>query len=215
MFRATRRLLTTPRGQLAKDDVPWKVPDLMRDFSCAFGLGLSPEKTPALYRLLATADAETARANDIAKNRWKRSRPFLIDNGPVCQDKAELAKTYDYPSGHTTRGWTSGLILAELRPDRASPILARARAYGESRIVCGAHNMSAVEAGRLGATVTMQRIRLSEQYLADLAAAKAELKGLALEGAEVPSAAACSAEEALVATSIYEELLPKARSRWP
>jgi acid phosphatase (class A) len=213
VFRVTRRLLSTPRGALAVRDVAWKVPDLMRDFSCAFGLVISPERTPALYRLLATADAETAKANDLAKNKWKRPRPFLIDNGAVCQNKADLAKSYDYPSGHTTRGWTAGLILADLRPDRAPQILARARAYGESRIVCGAHNMSAVEAGRLGATISMQKIRLSDQYLADVAAAKAELQSLASDPESVPSGAVCSAEEALVAPSIYAGLVPGALRR--
>ena len=206
VFRATRRLLSTPRGELAKADVPWKVPDLMRDFSCAVGIALSPERTPATYRLLANANADTARANDLAKNKWKRSRPFLIDNGPICENKADLAKTYDYPSGHTTRGWTAGLVLAELRPDRADQILTRARAYGESRIVCGAHNMSAVEAGRLGATVSMQRVRLSGRYVADLAAAKAELQSLASNAAAAPTRAACSVEETLITPSIYAQL---------
>jgi acid phosphatase (class A) len=32
-----------------------------------------------------------------------------------------------------------GLILAELAPERATPILNRGRAYGESRVVCGVH----------------------------------------------------------------------------
>ena len=41
------------------------------------------------------------------------------------------------------------MILAELEPDRASDILVRARAYGESRVVCGVHNASAVEGGRI------------------------------------------------------------------
>lgn len=213
VFRVTRRLLSTPRGTLAVQDVAWKVPDLMRDFSCAFGFSISMERTPALFHLLATADAETARANDLAKNKWKRLRPFLIDEGPVCQSKADLANSYDYPSGHTTRGWTAGLILADLRPDRAPQILARARAYGESRIVCGAHNMSAVEAGRLGATVSMQTVKLTREYLADVAAAKAELQGLRADPTSVPEGAVCLAEQALVAQSIYAGLAPDARQR--
>src|SRR3569623_2197869 len=122
VFRATRALLTTPRGKLATDDVPSSVIDVMKDFSCAAGVKLSPETTPVTYRLLANANADTARANNLAKDHWKRLRPFLIDKGPVCDSKEELAKSYDYPSGHSTRGWTFGMVLSDAEPDRATPI---------------------------------------------------------------------------------------------
>lgn len=202
VFRATRAMLKTPRGKLATDDVPSSVVDVMKDFSCAAGVKLSPETTPATWRLLANANADTARANNLAKDHWKRLRPFLIDNGPVCDSKEELAKSYDYPSGHATRGWTFGLILSDAEPDRATPIQVRARSYGESRIVCGAHNMSAIEAGRLGATVTMETVRQTPAYQADLDAARAELRAARNNPALAPDAAGCATEAGLVAKSV-------------
>jgi acid phosphatase (class A) len=202
VFRATRPMLKTPRGQLATIDLPSSVIDVMKIFSCAAGVKLSPETTPATYRLLANANADTARSNNLAKDHWKRLRPFLIDKGPICDSKEELAKSYDYPSGHSTRGWTFGLVLSDAEPDRATPIQIRARAYGESRIVCGAHNMSAVEAGRLGATVTMESVRQSAAYQADVEAARAELKAARTNPALAPEADACSAEAGLVAKSV-------------
>lgn len=209
VFRATRAMLKTPRGQLATSDVPSGVTDVMKDFSCAAGVKLSPETTPATWRLLVNANADTARANNLAKDQWKRLRPFLIDNGPVCEDKVELAKSYDYPSGHTTRGWTFGLVLSDAEPDRSTPIQIRARSYGESRIVCGAHNMSAVEAGRLGATVTMETVRQTPGYQADLEAARAELKAARNNPALVPDAGACSTEAGLVEPSVLADLKAK------
>lgn len=208
VFRATRAVLPTPRGKLATDDVPSSVIDVMKDFSCAAGVKLSPETTPATWRLLANANADTARANNLAKDHWKRLRPFLIDKGPVCESKEELAKSYDYPSGHTTRGWTFGMVLTDVEPDRATPIQVRARSYGESRIVCGAHNMSAVEAGRLGATVTMDSVRLTAAYRADLEAARAELAAARANPALAPDAASCSAEAGLIARSVLSGLKP-------
>jgi acid phosphatase (class A) len=204
VFKATRALVGSPRYKLATDDVPSSVPEVMRDFSCAAGVTLSPEATPATYRLLASANADTSRSNNAAKDQWKRLRPFLIDKGPICQPAAELATSYDYPSGHTTRGWTFGLVLSELVPERATPILTRARAYGESRIVCGAHNLSAVEAGRLGATVTMQAVRQSPGYQRDLAAARTELATARADTARAPDAAACAAEAALTTPSVVQ-----------
>ena len=209
VFRATRAMLNTPRGKLATSDVPSEVTDVMKDFSCAAGIKLSPETTPATWRLLVNANADTARANNLAKDNWKRLRPFLIDKGPVCENKDELAKSYDYPSGHTTRGWTFGLVLSDAEPDRSTPIQTRARSYGESRIVCGAHNMSAVEAGRLGATVTMQSVRATAAYQADLAAARTELKAARANPALAPDGGACSVEAGLIAKSILADLKAK------
>jgi len=206
VFRLTRSLLSTPRGALAARDVPYTMPDLMRDFSCAAGVGLSPEKTPATYRLLINADADTARANEAAKQRWKHLRPFQIDRGAICESKELLVKSFDYPSGHVTHGWTVGLVLANLEPDRATPILSRAVAYGESRIVCGAHNMSAVEAARLGATVSMQIIAQTARYQADFAAAKAELDDLRRRPDAMAETKVCAAERALTGRSILSSL---------
>ena len=208
VFRATRAMLNTPRGRLATADVPSSVVDVMKDFSCAAGVRLSPETTPATWRLLANANADTARANNLAKDHWKRLRPFLIDRGPVCDSKEELAKSYDYPSGHATRGWTFGLILSEVEPDRATPVQVRARSYGESRIVCGAHNMSAIEAGRLGATVTMESIRQTPAYESDLEAARAELRAARANPALAPDAAGCATEAGLIAKSVLVGIKP-------
>jgi acid phosphatase (class A) len=202
VFRLTRRLLSTDRGRLAVADVPYNVPDLLHDFSCAAEINLSPQTTPATYRLITNADADTARANEVAKQRWKHLRPFQIDHGPICESRELLARSYDYPSGHTTHGWTVGLILADLLPDRATPLLARSRAYGESRIVCGAHNLSAVEAGMMSATVGLQKVRQSPAYAADFAAASAELARLRAQSGVRPPSVVCSTEQHLVETSI-------------
>ena len=43
-------------------------------------------------------------------------------------------------------------------------ILVRARAYGESRIVCGVHNLSAVEAGRTNASALVAALHGSPQF---------------------------------------------------
>ncbi len=77
-----------------------------------------------------------------------RRRPFLADAGPVCQPRAALANSFGYPSGQSSWGTAVALILAELIPARADPILACGSDWGDSRIICGAHNASAVAAGR-------------------------------------------------------------------
>jgi acid phosphatase (class A) len=206
VFRATRRLEGSARWRLATDDVPASIADVMADFSCAAGITLSPVATPATFRLLTQANVDTGRATNAAKDVYKRQRPLVIDKGPICEtDRESLAKSYDYPSGHTTRGWTFGLVLSDLLPERTTPLLVRARAYGESRIVCGAHNLSAIEAGRLSATTTMQAVRATPGYQTDVAAARAELAA-ARVNAPTPDAGQCSAETALTGVSVLDGL---------
>ena len=205
IFRATRVLLNTPRGAMATSDVDTSNAALMRDFSCAVGVSLTPQNAPATLNVVARAGADTAAQTTIAKNVYRRARPFHQDRGAVCQPVAELGDSYDYPSGHTTWGWTWALILSELAPDRAGPILRRGRAYGDSRFVCGAHNESAVEGGMLSASATMAVVRTKAAFQADLSSARAEIARLRADPA-TPRPQGCAAEEALVAQRVMPRL---------
>jgi acid phosphatase (class A) len=131
----------------------------------------------------------------VLKAFYQHQRPFQLANGPVCvtpAGKARLEEIPDYPSGHTTAGWETGLVLAELAPDAATSLLARARAFGESRIVCGVHSMSAVEAGWMTATAVFAAQNASAAFRADLDSAWTELSSLR-KGASV-DAAGCAME---------------------
>lgn len=200
MFKATRRLAGTPRWDLAVSDVSGAMPDMLRNFSCAAGIVLTPETAPRLAALMQRVERDANDLSNIAKAHYRRQRPFLIDRGRVCQPLGEL-QSFDYPSGAATVGWAWGAVLAQLLPDRATALLARGRAYGDSRMVCGAHNASAVDAGRLSGATTVAAIQSLPAFQADLAAARAELAALR-QTAAPPPAAACAAEAGLVAQRI-------------
>lgn len=201
IFKATRPLLKTPRGELATRDVTTGVPYMASAYSCALGVALTPETAPLTIKLIAKAGVDSGTQSGAAKNFYKRLRPFQIDAGAICQPAEQLKGSYDYPSGHTTWGWTWALILAELAPDRATPILARGRAYGESRVVCGVHNASAVEAGRITASSSVAAEHGQASFMADVAAAKAEIAALRANPAAVKPTG-CEAEAKLVAQPI-------------
>ncbi len=204
ILEATRALQGSPRWAMATSDVKSAPADLFHDFSCAMGVALTPENAPRTAALLRRAMFDTARQTSIAKTFYKRQRPFLIDKGPICQPAAEVADSYDYPSGHTTAGWTMATLLAQIAPDRATALLARGRAYGESRIVCGVHNASAVDAGRLSASSTLTAMQSDPAFSADLAAARQEIAALRQDGGTTkPDAAICTREAALVAQPLY------------
>jgi acid phosphatase (class A) len=151
--------------------------------------------------LIRKAGVDTGHQSGLAKDFFKRLRPYQIDEGKTCQDPKELAGSYDYPSGHTTWGWTWAMLLSELAPDRATPIMARGRAFGESRIVCGVHNASAVDAGRTTASATLAAVQAQPEFMEDLAKARAELTALRSDPARAKPQG-CAAEAALVAQPI-------------
>jgi acid phosphatase (class A) len=68
-------------------------------------------------------------------------------------------------------------------------------------VVCGVHNFSAIEAGRVTASGTLAAERSVPGFQADLAAARAELDALRANPA-TPKPEQCDAEAALLATPI-------------
>ena len=93
------------------------------------------------------------------------------------------------------------MLFRSLLPDRATPILARARAYGESRAVCGVHSASAVEAGRTNGSVLVAALHASAEFRTDMEQAKAELQ--ALQASAKAVTADCTSEAALIAQPLY------------
>jgi hypothetical protein len=164
--------------------------DSEHEDATAFAEVLGPEvdlqKLPATARLLATVVNDQAIAAGAAKDYFHRKFPVTAaDPAPAafadwtCDTPARKATEYplrSYPSGHTTLGYTLGIVLANLFPKKAQAIQVRAAEYGYSRQVCGDHYGSDVEAGHaLGNAIgilLLENATLKPQ----LAAAKAELR---------------------------------------
>ena len=94
------------------------------------------------------------------------------------------------------------LILAELMPDRATEILARGRAFGESRIICGAHSLSAVQAGWLAGAAATAVLHGSAAFRADMEAAREEVAKIR-EHVPPPDPTACRAQTEALAKAAY------------
>lgn len=175
-FLDSRALEDTPRWTAAQADAELD-PELARAmFDCALGARLSGTPTPALTRLFARTLADTIEAWTPAKARWFRTRPYLEAQGPVCvRTSPEVDQSSAYPSGHAAAGWLWARILADLAPDRAEALLAQGRRIGDSRVVCGLHHPSDVEAGRRLGDALYERLAADPAFQADLQAARAEV----------------------------------------
>jgi len=195
VFKETRKLEGTARWSLAQSDNNIGTAPLLNAFSCAMDLKIVPDDAPTLAKLLSQASFDAGVASNRAKDAFGRKRPYQRETGNVCltpQQIQNLARSADYPSGHATAGWMAGRLLAELEPDRATEILWRARVYGESRVVCGVHHVTAVEAGRTSAEAVLAALHGSAAFRADLDAARQELQRLRESSQAKP--ATCDAE---------------------
>ena len=201
MFKQTRAFEGSPRWALARIDD--NQPALLKHLACAVGVELTAVNAPVTARMMSRVMTDASILTNRPKDIYKRQRPYLIDEGPTCVAKTDaLAASPDYPSGHNTAGWTYGLILAELAPDRATPILQRARAFGESRLVCGVHNLSAVEAGRMNASIIVAGLHGVDEFRRDMDIARQEVAA-ARKAGPAPDPATCAREAELISKSPY------------
>jgi len=175
--RRTFALRGTARFAPALSDFDLSFPHAAGTFSCALNSPVTEQDTPRLYILLRRTMTDVALSPYAAKNHYNRQRPFVLNKEPICapEKKAELKKDGSYPSGHTAIGWAWALILTEISPEQADAVLARGRAYGESRNVCNRHWYSDVDWGRFMGAATVARLHANPAFRADLEAAKAEL----------------------------------------
>ena len=127
-----------------------------------------------MRRTLADAGLSTY----AAKNYYKRERPFMLNNTPICtpDDEELLRIDGSYPSGHTAIGWVWALILTEVFPSQTDELLMRGKEFGISRNVCNVHWHSDVLAGRMMGTATLAKLHANEDFMIDLAAAKEEIR---------------------------------------
>jgi acid phosphatase (class A) len=187
----------TPRWDLATRDADLFGPNVADTYSCAAGLPIGPATTPKLNALMRRALLDLAGATSPTKRKYMRPRPFMANGKPLCTPEAEKVLRSDgsYPSGHSALGYGWGLILAEAIPDRAAQLVARGRAFGDSRRICNVHWLSDIEEGRVVASAVVARLNAEPAFQADLAAARAEVAALASKD----PGRDCTAEAALLA----------------
>jgi len=92
------------------------------------------------------------------------------------------------------------LILAELAPDRAVPLLKRGQAYAESRVLCNMHWPSDTVEGRFVGAYAYSRLQASPGFRADLQVARQELA--AVRARKLLPAEDCQAEARALETRV-------------
>ena len=167
--------LNPERAEIAKRDAVWSYEALLAEFDVPFGLHMSPENTPEIWKLMVTSLTTTDAMRVAPKAYYHRQRPFeRFEDKMLTDEEDELRGEGSYPSGHTMRGWTCALLLAEVNPAAADTIFARGWMYGESRVIVGAHWQSDVDASRVAASIAYCALHGSAEFREQMAKAQAE-----------------------------------------
>jgi len=168
------------RAAQATRDAEYGLATIITEFEEAFGMKISQEETPEIYKVLLEGTATCDSICTLPKKAYMRRRPFMVFNEQTLtpDDEESLRKNGSYPSGHTLLGWSSALLMTEINPDRANEILARGYRYGENRLVVGAHWQSDTDAARLAASAAYAKLHTSERFLEQMKKAREEFQRL-------------------------------------
>lgn len=169
----------TARVAMVKRDAVWTIDALLTSLSEAFGMNITKDGTPEIYKLLEKSILTADPMRVAPKAHFNRKRPFAyFGDAPLFADDEKFRNEGSYPSGHTMRGWLAALILADINPQRANEVYRRAWIYCENRVIAGAHWQSDIDATRTGASIAFSALQLSSGYQKQLKKAQKEFKKL-------------------------------------
>lgn len=180
-FHELRKLRDTPRGQLAIEDAKLSFNAIGSAFSPALGISISRKNTPHLHLLLSRVFTDAGYASNDTKKAFSRIRPYSALRIDSCTPKQHNALSNDggsYPSGHAVTGMMWAMTLTAMEPQLATPLMQKGYEFGRSRLICGVHWESDVNAGRFLAAGAFARLQASPEYQKQFHEAKLEVDRL-------------------------------------
>jgi hypothetical protein len=174
----SRKRVTT-EGKIATADVDVSTEYLAGIFSTAFGKTISPSETPHLYSLISKLNQTGAPAYQAVKEKYMRICPYVLLNQKTSYepDEDSYMNQGSYPSGHSSEGWLTAMVLAEINSANAEELLARAYLYGQSRVITGYNWQSDVDAGRLVGSTIYAYLHTCDEFVTMMNLAKSEYNG--------------------------------------
>lgn len=177
-YRNGFKMKGSARWKQAAEDADLHQANQAKVWSQALGVNISETSTPETWKMLGELLVVGADyASNRAKQHYMRVRPFVVFNNPTCRpaDEAALRKNGSYPSGHTAFGTLTALAFSQAKPERAKELMKKGYEFGQSRVICGAHWQSDVDAGRYVGATEYARLQTLPEFHKQIEQVKAEL----------------------------------------
>lgn len=191
-----QRTRTEPQVQRALADNVlsiWRYDDVL-------GPKFNAQNLPVLNKFFERTQGDARVILMTTKAAWKRNRPaFVSDDVHALGGKPRLPT--GYPSGTGLAGALTGIILANMVPEKQFELFERSAEFLQNRVVIGQHYPRDILAGRLGATVLAAAFFETPAFVKDYEAARAELRS-ALGYSEPVVASRPSSDDDIVTGSI-------------
>ena len=144
-------------------------------YRAVIGDGFDLAKLPATAKLMGDVMSAQSDAAGAAKKFFHRNRPWVIDPSiATCGPRGGPHSSY--PSGHSTMGYATGVVLAALIPEKSQAIVSRANGFAENRIICGMHFRRDIVAGEVLGTAVAVTLMQDQAFKTEFDAAEQELK---------------------------------------
>lgn len=173
-----------------KNMSPQRMADIQRDFAQdvfvvgqpVLGPNFSKEKLPTTDAFFAKVIKEAGVGVGPLKQKYKKLRPFQYDKNihtPENIAKGSMGPTY--PSGHSTTGAITAILLSQIVPEKRDALYERGWEYGTNRVMSGAAYPSDWDAAHMIAELAVFQMMKNPDFRSDFQAVKAEIrKGLDL-----------------------------------
>jgi acid phosphatase (class A) len=159
--------------QFAAADWDFKHEDVSA-FVGVMGPDFDLARLPKTAELFDIVKAEAKATGKVAKNYFKRNRPWVVDPTLKSCDQGDPPQS-SYPSGHATLGYSTTVILGALVPAKAEALKIRADQYAENRLVCSMHYRKDIVAGEILGTAIAVDLLQNTTFKAKFDDAKTEL----------------------------------------
>jgi acid phosphatase (class A) len=143
-------------------------------FADVIGPSFKPENLPFATKFFERVSSDQGSVVRAAKTYFQRPRPFVMD--AEIKPAERLSANASYPSGHATFAYVDAIILANMLPEKASAIFARADAYAHNRVIEGVHYPTDLEAGRIAGSVIDNVLLHNARFMADYEKARVEVR---------------------------------------
>ena len=150
-----------------KNMTPERMAAIQRDFvqnvfvvgAPVLGAKFSKENLPQTDAFFAKVIKETGVGVGPLKQKYKKIRPFQYDkNIHTPENIASKSMGPTFPSGHSTTGALSAILLSQMVPEKRGALYARGWGYGANRVMSGAAYPSDWDAAHIIAELAVNQM---------------------------------------------------------